>query len=178
MPYQPEYSGPIAGYVVNFVQKHYWKVESSLTREDVYQEAYIVFMRVVMKYPELETPQQFMALFKSAWYNEFTNLANNDTKLRTFCQMPTVGEAEFEPVGELNNEGGLATLLRQAPEEIKLVLALFLSAPQELLDLALQSWKGGDPRRHDGGSTKLNKMLGLPANLNVIKLTEDYFRPD
>lgn len=181
--YSPEFSGPIEGYVVNGMKANYFRVERSMSREEYLQEAYLVFLRVKNKYEgKVEEPKHFMALFKRAWANELNDLATKDTQQRIFVQMPTLrgddGEEarDVEYVGETDNDGMLATLLRQAPREIAMVLNLFLAAPQEVLDLALQSWRGKDRRCAAGGSERICKLLGLDPRDDVMQRVEEYFR--
>lgn len=180
MLYSPEFKGAIEGWIVNHTTKNHWRVRRSHDRADLMQEAYIVFMRVQAKYPGLGQPQHFMALFKTAWTRRFTDLANLDTQSRFQVEHPMRrfddGEsAELEAIGDRDNDGMLSVMLRQAPDEVKMVLNLFLSAPQELLDLALGSWNGVDRRCKAGGSRKICQILGLPLDLDVMQLTEDYF---
>lgn len=180
--FNPAFKGPVEGYVVNFMNKNYFKVARTLERTDVMQEAYLVFMRVASKYPEVEAPQHFMALFKTSWYNHFTNLANADTASRVMVQAISYttddgNELETEYLGELDNEGYLSVLVREAPSEVLQVLNLFLSAPQELLEQALGSWKGRDKRCRAGGSARICKILGISPERDVLKIVEDYFSP-
>lgn len=178
MKHQAAFAGPVEGWTVNFCKVNFWRVESSMTMDDVMQEAYIVFMRVAKAYPDLETPQHFMALYKRAWVNEFTNLAHQDTKLRAMTpEMTETSEGGVEPTGELYNDGHLAIMLRQAPREVLMVLNLFLNAPTEIVEVALSSWKGRDRRCKAGGSSRICQMLGLPTDLDVMKMVEDYFQP-
>lgn len=178
MSYKPEFKGPIEGWTVNFCKKSMWRVEGSMEWADVMQEAYIVYLRCCSKYPDIDTPQHFMVLYQRAWVNQFTNFANADTKLRALVSenvlSPAESGASFESVGELMNDGHLALMIKQAPSEVRMVLNLFLSAPTEILDLALSDWKQ-DQRRKTGGSAKICRMLGLPADLNVIQMVEEYF---
>lgn len=182
MSYLPEFKGPIEGWVVNHATKNYWKVSRTLERADLMQEAYIVFMRCAGKYSDMDTPQHFMALYKTAWTRHFTDMANADTESRFITEMPRSryddNEVEVETVGDRDNDGALAVMLRQAPAEVKMVLNLFLSAPQEILDMALGTWNGADKRCKAGGSKKICQMLGLPPELDVIKITEEYFKPN
>jgi DNA-directed RNA polymerase specialized sigma24 family protein len=178
--YSPTYDGPIAGYVVNHLHKNYWKVARTMPREDVLQEAYVVFLRCKRAYPDMDTPQHFMALFKTAYGRHFIDLARADTAERVVFELPSYdnedGHHELEMAGDLNNDGELALLLEQAPSEVVSVLNLFLNAPQELLELALGSWQSTDKRCKTGGSRKLCALLGLPADKDIIKIVTDYFR--
>lgn len=176
MTYRPQYTGPIEGWTVNYCKKHLWRVSASMEWSDLMQESYIVFLRCQSRYPEPESPQHFMSLYQRAWINTITDLAYDDSKLRTMITMSnmTSDDVTFEAAGELNNDGHLATLLRQAPAEVLLVLNLFLSAPTEIVELALSGWQGRDKRCKTKGSAKICRMLGLPADLDVLTMVEEY----
>lgn len=173
------FEGPIEGYVVNFLRKNYWKVERTVPRDDVMQEAHVVYLRCKRRYPDVED-KHFMALFKTAWSNHFTDLANEDTERR--CEVSSSVHddddehrvAYAEPCGATDNDGMLSVLVQQAPREVSMVLNLFLNAPQELLDLALSKWRENG-RYLAGGSKHVTQMLGLPADLDVLKMVEDHF---
>lgn len=174
--YTPDWKGPIEGYVVNYLTREHWKIARTCPRDDAMQEAYCVFLRVKRKYPKLDAPQHFMALFKTAWYRQFTDLANIDTADRITCQMPVNEAGEtYDPVGECDNDGFLAITIAQAPREVQMVLALFLNAPQELVEAALGSWRA-DARRKDGGESRhLNRLLGLPLEQDTLGRVAAYF---
>lgn len=177
MSYKPEFVGPIEGYVVNQLKQHYWKVERTLSRDDVLQEAYECFLRCGKRFPKSKaynTPQAFMALFKQAWYNQFTDLANYDTKDRHCVSVDSRELRLEEPAGALENDGVLAIMLHEAPREVALVLSLFLNAPAELLEMAFKAWRS---KGHNGaGSSRhINQLLGLDPSCDPVKLVEDYF---
>jgi hypothetical protein len=182
VPYLPEFTGPIEGFVVNYISKNYWRVARTVPREDLMQEAYVVFLRCKRKYTQLEEARHFMALFKTAWVRHFTDLANADTQDRLVSSTEMVdadGDAHTrEMVGELCTDGELATKLRQAPAEVLMVLNLFLNAPQEILELAIGGWSGQDRRCKAGGSKRINQLLGLPLDTDVMATVEAYFSPD
>jgi hypothetical protein len=179
MSYLLDFKGPIEGYVVNYIKRHGWKVESTQTRDDLLQEAYLVYMKIGRKYPDLKDPPHFMALFKTAWSRRFTELANEDTASRVLTQLVTRNEegeeAVLDPVGDADNDGALAVMIRQAPREVTAVLNLFLSAPQEIMELALAAWTGPDKRKRAGGSERINRMLGLPLHVDAMQGVRDYF---
>lgn len=178
-----QFEGPIEGWVVNGMRAHYFRIENTHTREEYMQEAYLVFLRVRAKYERtVKEPKHFMALFKRAWSNELNDLANKATLARRMVAMPTMrtddgDEVELDTVGELDNEGFLAIVVKEAPREVSAVLNLFLNAPQELIELALAGWTGNKDRRYQhGGSERLNKLLGLDPNMDVMQRVEDYLR--
>lgn len=176
--YKPEYEGPIAGWTVNHIQANLWRVSRVREREDLLQDAQEVFLRCAARYPDMDTPQHFMSLYQRSWINHVNDLSNDQTKIKAEVGMQrgtSEEEYDWEPVGDLENDGYFAIKLRQAPNEVKQVLNLFLNAPQEILDLALGSWKGRDRRCTTGGSKKICRLLGLPDELDVMQMVSDYF---
>lgn len=164
-----EWKGPFEGYVANFIGAQFWRVKATMTADEVMQEAYIVFHRCGQRYPEVNA-KHFMALFKTAWHRRFTDLAWKDSAERQAVE--SFGDSDESLVGETDNDGMLATMLRQAPREIQMVLSLFLNAPAELVEIATQSWaKNGSSH----SSTKINALLGLPADQDTMSMVRDYF---
>jgi hypothetical protein len=180
--YVPEFKGPIEGWIVNYLKANLWRVARTMEFDDCLQEAHLVFLRVQRTYPDVVDPPHFMALFKTSWTRRFADLSNDDSAIRE-AELH-VGGAEdeegaplnFQAVGDLANEGELRVLLRQAPREVSMVLNLLLRAPQELLDLALGSWRGEDRRMRGGGSERINQLLGLPLHYDSLGAVRDHFR--
>lgn len=172
--YRPRWKGEVEGYLTNYMARNHWRVARTLDRDEAMQEGWLVFAKVRDRYcgPGAEFPlsqgAHFMALFKTSWHHRFTDLANADSKYRDMT-------GEYEPdivdeAGELENDGYLATLLRQAPAEVRMVLTMFLSVPQELLALALSDWRPGtrvDPT--------INRLLGRDEDDELVGRVVDYF---
>lgn len=176
--YVPEFKGPIEGYVVNTIHRGMWRFRGTYDKDDMMQEAHIVFLRCAAKYPILDTPQHFMSLFKRAWTNRMNDLATNNSRHQlevSEWSMSVEDDAEWcrEHVGELENPGMLLTMLRQCPRDVMLVLNLFLNAPQELLDLATKAWI----RRGRGGSEQdmVCALLGLDPGEDPLGKLKEYF---
>ena len=182
MSYVPEWKGPIEGYVVNFLSKQLWRVRPLLEHDDAMQEAYLVFLRTAARYPMMDTPQHFMALFKTSWTNEFHDLSRKATNARIAVSMSDLGGTDEdgerwsvpEAVGETDNMGTLALMVKQAPREVLMVLNLFLTAPGELLELAHSTWRA-QGKYNAGGERWAEKALGLPVGTSPLQQTEDYF---
>lgn len=178
--YVPEFTGPIEGWVVNFLKKNAWRVARTMEFADCIQEAQLVFLRVARTYPDVVDAPHFMALFKTSWTRRFNDLSTDDTNVRQgeVHMEEHEGSAPWQPVGELQNDGELQVMLRQAPREVTMVLNLLLKAPQEMLETLLGSWKGRDRRTKGNGSERINQLLGLPLHQDTLGRVHDYFRAD
>lgn len=180
--YLPRFHGAIEGYVVNFIRANGWRVQSSMEFEDVMQEAHVIFLRLAAKYGLTDTPQHFMALFKTAWRNHFVDLARTDSNLRLCTlnsQMQEDEEGDYLALleslpGDLENHGYLRMLLEDAPSDIKTVLAFFFKAPDQLLESMSTAWKLAG-RRDDRGNTMLCEALGFTRGTDVIGMVSRYF---
>jgi hypothetical protein len=180
MKHVPEFKGSIEGYVVNYLRRHLWRIAATHDHADAMQEAYAVFLRTAAHYPMVETPQHFMALFKTSWNNEFNDLSVKASVVRlsqnelAYADTEEDGGSEMDVLGDLDNDGALATMVRQAPSEVVMVLNLFLNAPQELLDLAMSTWRKNGKYRADGDKA-VSQMLGLKPGSTPMSDTQNYF---
>jgi hypothetical protein len=181
--YTPEWTAPFEGYAANFIKRNLWKVARTHDRDDAWQEVHFVFYDCVRRYStRVENAAHFMALFKTCLNTHFCDLAVKATTARAELGAledddGTVQDYTSGTIGETQNAGELQTKIRQAPSEVRVVLALFLSAPQELVDLAMSTWKthtrGG--KQAAGSDHHLNKMLGLPPGSKPLAAVEAYF---
>ncbi len=176
----PEFKGPIEGWVTNHLKKNAWRALSRMEYEDLMQEANLVFLKLKRKYPDIETPQHFMALYKTAWTNQFTDFTYLDTKHRVVITDSDLGSEESSFVGalpgDLSHDGMLMTAIRQAPAEVQSVVSIFLNAPAELLELVAGSL-GTRRNSKDRGNELLCKMVGVTTDTDLVGMVESYFSP-
>jgi len=172
--YVPEFKGPIEGYLVNSITREGWRVAETHDRDDLMQEGYLVFIRCAARYPLLDTAKHFMALFKRAWANHVNDLSTKATRARQvgYKEPEDWLRRPVEQIGETDNAGVLAAMVRQAPREVMLVLNLFLSAPNELLALAMRNWDESKPEQLN---ERLCQLLGFPAGTPLVEKVRDYF---
>lgn len=171
------FKGEIEGYATNYFHKNLWKISATHDLDDAMQEAWFIFRKCDAMYADTE-PAHFMALFKTALNNRTMNLAKVATRVRN-----TVSIHQHDPelivsvdmeVGETDNAGYLKRLVAQAPAEVKQVLSLFLSAPSEILEAAMDAWQSSG-KRGAGGNEHVCKLLGLPAGSKPLDAVQEYF---
>lgn len=179
-----EWQGPIEGYTKNYLAKNYWRVASVMDWDDAMQESRAIFVECVIRYKDkVDNPAWFMSLYKTVLFSRFTNYANYATRQRHVVfehQLVRDDDEADSPitqrdeVGDSDNNGYLATLVREAPADVKEVLALFLNAPVDLLESAIAAWQS---RNGKGGvsSRLLCALLGREVDEDVIGRVQEYF---
>jgi hypothetical protein len=172
--YEPEFAGPIEGYVHNFLKTNFWKVSRSMEYEDCIQEARLVFLECKSRYPVVDNPKWFMSLFKRAWFTHFVDLASSDTKAKA-----EVTEFDETPVLESvvgdDHPGMVLMMIEKAPQEIKSVMALLINAPTELIETLVTDLSGG-PIMRRRALRKINACIGLEDTRDVVQEMQVYFQ--
>lgn len=166
---EPVFKGTIEGWTVNHIAKNLWRVECLMSFDDCLQEAQLVFLRVKRTYPTIGEGPHFMSLYQTSLTRRFHDLSMEATALREHELPQAIPDLR---VGDTANEGELRVMLRQAPREVRMVLDLFLRAPQEIADLAFAGWR----KDRQKGSDRINALLGLPPGSDSLQRVEDYFR--
>lgn len=70
----------VEGAAMNLGRRNLWRVRPLYDIEDLMGEAYIVFLRIVRKYPRVIDPPHFMSLFLSSWSRVLHSMASRRTK--------------------------------------------------------------------------------------------------
>lgn len=111
----------------SFSIKNKWRCDPINDQDDLLQEAYFVFRRVADSYPRVVDPNYFMALFKRAMINKMNDRSCHYNRRKGTVEAPIstdVYEVFSGRMGELTNSGYLSAVINEAPEELKLVMAL------------------------------------------------------
>lgn len=177
--YVPQWTGPVEGFSVNYMRRHFWRLRYSMEWEDVMQECSYLFLKMERKYEhEVTSPAWFMALYKTALRNLVNDLAVDDTFLRQCTLDSQLGSEETQWLEQRisleENEGVLHCMIDNAPDEVRSVLFLMLNAPPAVYKLASQAW-GRAGRKKEHGNAFLCSMLGFDVKINVAAMTRDYF---
>ena len=176
----PKFEGPIEGYVVNYMKLNFWRIQTVFTMDELMQEARITFLYLKSKYPNIDTPEWFMAVFKTAFKRKIDTWSVRDAKRRkpeTCFSDAFDGDSEIESlvVGVDHNYGFLAVMIEEAPEEVLSVLSLMLNCPRELFDLMIDMWRSkGKKKEH--GNEFLCEVLGYDSEkVDLVKAVKEYF---
>lgn len=172
-------------YVENFIRRHKWKLERTMTEGEIRHEAMVMFFDLVRRLTrrgiKIDNERHLMALFKTAWTRRFTTFTNRDTVQKTeillsdlnidvLSETDTSGDDALDLVSARHNEnmGFFERLLDEAPQEVKQVLLLLLAAPQEVLQMIFAN--------RNFTNCRLCELLGYdPKTTDLVKAVHKYF---
>lgn len=178
--FRPVWAGSVEGWTVNYINRHLWKLQPDWAFDDVYQEAYIVFMDCVDRYPHVVDPPHFMSLYSRSISNWIIDEATRRTKKRTVFspQQEVAADGEgvdiFDLVGTSRDESDYLLMCLSAemgPEPVKRVV--------EHLKI-----NGGAPSRYGSGKRQTTNewLCGIagvdPESLDIVSLLKSFLLGD
>jgi len=177
LSFVPEFQGPIEGWVVNFLKRNYWKVAPLYDWDDLFQEAYLKFLVVSEKYPEVVDPPHFMALFKTSFIRRFIDLSKKK------MLDPTILEADLFPIDgepgtlEMNSptyedDCFVCMMMHYAPIEIKILIEAFddpkIRAKFQTKFLTVRT--GNKKGRKETTNERICRILGIAPGTQVRQM--------
>lgn len=132
--------GPWAVFAANYTRKNYWKIRNIVdSEEDAMSECRLMYAECRHRYAHsVNSPKQFMYLYRMAVVGRFIDLAKRDTRRRTLLE-------NYQPatVSSVNDTVSLGLRLRSASQELRTVICILQNAPAEALQVMLS--KRNDP---------------------------------
>jgi len=108
-------------------KKHKWRCDPMYEVSDLTQEAYLTFDYIAKSYPRVVDPVYFFSLFKRAMINKMHDRSCFFSRRRGTVAAP-IGTDIYEVFAgrmvETTNSGYITTLLKEAPEELQIVMAM------------------------------------------------------
>jgi hypothetical protein len=157
--WSPTWEGPVEQWTKKYIKKHRWRCDLIYEFDDLLQEGYILFDKISRYYPRAE-PRQFMALYKMSYANLINDKSSYmQRKKRCHDELPTDVSELWSHMGETTNTGFLSVLLSEAPQELRLALALIAENQLE----APVTPK--EPR--ENLNMKLRRILGLADTFDL-----------
>lgn len=142
-----------------------------LAEEDLIQESHLIFLKLKLRYTEVDNPRWFMTLYKRAFSNRITDLSNKKSRSVPECSEADLGE-DFDLSSWNNsssNGGYMHVLLDQVPTDIRTALN-FLDQCHERVYEQLKDNQGKI------NNEKLCSWMGLdPKKVNIFTKTKNYF---
>jgi DNA-directed RNA polymerase specialized sigma24 family protein len=173
----PVWEGPIEQYAMKFALKSVWRVQPDADLDDIMQEARILFLRCSERYwPEVETPQHFMALFKMSLMNKVINMANartrsSRTRMGSITEQ-TPGTYEGYDRVEVND-----LIASKKPEAIERLIRQLVKA--KMKQRPIRKGKGPHYRRlRETTQQFLARVAHLGEGVDVVELVTQWVKGD
>ncbi len=173
----PKFNRSISGWSVKFIRKNLWRLHCQGDFDDMFQEAYLIFLVCAKKYGGgcAKNGAHFMALYKRAFINHFTDLTKKASKDRELL-ISNISERDGKEVncfdmmpGSLPNEGEMRTYIRQCPKPMQMFIAAMESG---LISQTLQAdakKRGVSVKQQYLGKNRIARIIfqGDPKDLEV-----------
>ncbi len=152
LAWQPCWEGPTKAWVQGFINRNIWRCDRIHDADDLLQDAYLTYLRVVSKYPKVRGQAHFMSLFRRALHNEMHDRARYMKRKRELNEDTSVDACELPGrIGEVSNNGYLAMLLEQAPDPVREALVCIAQNPPSLYQAT---------GYHENLNMRLRRVLG------------------
>ncbi len=158
----PQWEGAIRWWTIGFIKKNSWRCDRINDPDDLLQDAYLTYAKIVKRYPRVIEPKHFMALYKVALQNEMWDRARTQQRKSQAIADIAVDAAEYgaERIGDLTNNGYLQALIAEAPDEVKFALAILTSEDATIWEeKPRQPYQ--KPRARENLNMKLNRAFGF-----------------
>lgn len=163
----PVWGNEFEGYAANFYRANSWRCDPIHELRDLMQDAFLIFEKIRITYPRVIEPKHFMALFKRA-------LANNTHDRAAYKRRKDAAEVHLSSdvsdffvgrIGEVTNQGYLAAMINELPDEMKLVLTTLANGmPRET------QRQGRRLQPRESLTMQLRRMLRLPMNSDPLMI--------
>lgn len=119
--WHPEWSKEYQKWAQKYVRNHGWRVDNLYQDQDLMQEAWLVFNKLVETYPRIVDPLQFFNYYKRALINKIHDMSCRKTRRKNSVEAPIstdVYEVFAGRIGEVTNSGYITALINELPDEL------------------------------------------------------------
>lgn len=172
--WRPEWTPKIERWTTYHINQNLWRFDRIDGFDDLLQQARILFWELSLKYPAVNEPNHFFALYKTSLLRRFTDKARARSRSVIDRDVSVDGSPEgFESrVGYAINAGQINLLLEEMPDELKTVLGALTTGRLRLkLDKPTTS-----TRPRENYNMRLKRCFALTMANPVGELRE-YFNP-
>jgi len=158
-------------WAIIIAKKDGWRCDRIYNEQDLIQESYLVFMRIVAKYPRVSCATDFMKLYKTSLANWYHDRAAYMKRKNT--QHIDIGIDPTELLSQVTecHPNGINILLGEAPQELRLALNLLTDHPElVIVDNPIAGHR-------ENLNMKLRRILGLDEKFDLrAALTDLLFK--
>ena len=179
----PPFEGEIEKIGMKYLRNNHWRIASMYDRDDLRQEAYLVYLRQLRKYPKMPSRAAFIRLYRtnlwgriqsvSAWC--FPNPYNMGLENRCYSMTQEDGDDVNIGLGGVVASTGLEVesyleLLEKLPKELHEAFMLLVREFTGLGEIEIQETvRLNGKMRREGLSEALARAAGLDLKRDVVE---------
>lgn len=159
----------VRGFIFNQARENLWRVASFYELDDLVQDGFMCWVRIVRRYPDVRTTKRRMPLFKTAFINHIHNLARTKSRRVELVNAASLEIGAFEAMCEQADAS--------ADPDIGFIIT---QLPQAILAVVLRMIDGTEPyRRHIDGTRETSnerycRIAGLPPTTQFDQYVLQY----
>lgn len=174
LPFNPVFYGVYQQWAYKEIKRNFWRLHYLYDIDDLAQDAYLKFLQCERRYVGVvETPEHFMALYKTAFKNHLHDLAISTI---TSSGISTLDEVKESGGMIEDGEGELAVLLSRAPYPLsRLFSAIETVEFNRLLTVDRKRQSYGSVSYRETTNELFCRLLGLdPLEVNLYESAKAY----
>lgn len=160
-------------WIVRTAQKHLWRVPSWYTLDDLVQDGFVQYSRILEKYPHITETRHRMGLFKTTFLHYIDDLSKQKTRLPECNESSLIRDGEsgspFESIADLP----ATDLLAKAPEVVHRLLSVINTEDGRRSLRALYRIRKDGTR--ETTNTRLARLTGLTPETDFEGVFRSYF---
>lgn len=159
--WEPSWEGEIVNWTRKFIRQNKWRTQTFYDEEDLYNEAYLVFMKIQKTYPRIVEAPMFMRMYQTALWRHFMS---SGRKLRNDILSVRYAKRDadlFMPELVAYNEGPLSVALMEGPPELRLLLE-FINDDANLKKLRQPQRPRVNYNPRKNMDQRLSALIGIP----------------
>jgi DNA-directed RNA polymerase specialized sigma24 family protein len=156
----------------NYANKNFWRVASWMDYDDLVQDGYMCYADTIRRYPNTQTREHTMSLFKLVFRSHIEDLVRKSRK-------QVLDEARSDIVEIVDNytyspdNSDFNAMILKAPKVVRDAVLLFLD--DSTLEQLRQPYRRDDLGRRETLNDRICKLLNKPNSLNLVALLRQHF---
>lgn len=162
----------VSGWIYKTARENLWRVSGFIEFDDLVQDGFMFWQRIVTRYPNVTHRPHQMALFKTAFHNHIHDLSKKKTRLELVTESDMDVPLDFMLEGDdPAQDPDLAFLIPQLPPALLRMIKRMLETPdapyrqrldgRETTNERLCRFAGLDATKRDIHTAVLNYLHGV-----------------
>lgn len=149
-------------WLIKTAKQNYWRVACWYELEDLIQDGYVCYAKVIQRYPKAQTAKHVMALFQITFTNHITDLAKATRRYKLEVQFDELPPKYLDQVLEQNPcpYAELLTLISELPLHLRKLIQVMFTEADKIKMPRVRSQRG-----RENCNELLCRLVGLDPDI-------------